>query len=92
MNPVLKEIAVNQRFQNDPKGIFNHYGKEKMAEIIAGLDSIETFGIVEGNRIPAASVIYSKQIIPQMIYKITQDGMDVEKAMDWAEQEMKKLL
>lgn len=92
MNPVIKDIAVNDRFQNDPKGVFTHYGKEKMAEIIAGLDSIETFGIVEGNRIPAASVIYSKQIIPQMLYKITQEGMAVEDAMVWAEAEMKKLL
>ncbi len=91
MNPVLKNIAVNERFQNDPKGIFNNYGKEKMAEIIAGLDSIETFSIVDGNRIAAASTIYSKQIIPQMIYKITQEGENVDKAMAWAEAEMAKL-
>jgi multiple sugar transport system substrate-binding protein len=62
MNPVLKDIAVNARFQNDPKGIFNHYGTEKMAEIIDGLDNIETFSIVDGNRIAAASSIYSQQI------------------------------
>ena len=91
MNPVLKEIAVNARFQNDPKGIFNNYGKDKMAEIIAGLDNIETFSIVDGKRIAAASTIYSQQIIPQMLYKITQEGMDVDKAMAWAEVEMKKL-
>ncbi len=92
MNPVLKEIATNARFQNDPKGIFQHYGKEKMAEIIQGLDNIETFSIVEGKRMAAASTIYSKQIIPQMIYRITQEGMSVEKAMEWAENEMKKLM
>jgi multiple sugar transport system substrate-binding protein len=91
MNPVLKDIAVNERFQNDPKGIFKHYGKEKMAEIIQGLDRIETFSIVEGNRISAASIIYAQQIIPQMIYKITQEGMDIDPAMKWAEAEMKKL-
>jgi multiple sugar transport system substrate-binding protein len=91
MNPVLKDIAVNERFQQDPKGIFKNYGKDKMAEIIAGLDNIETFSIVEGNRIAAASTIYSKQIIPQMLYKITQEGMDVDKAMSWAEAEMAKL-
>ncbi|MCG8573212.1 MAG: extracellular solute-binding protein, partial [Spirochaetes bacterium] len=92
MNPVIKEIATNDRFQNDPKGIFKNYGKEKMAEIIAGLDKIETFSIVEGNRIDAASVIFSKQVIPQMIYKITQEKMDVDKAMEWAEKEMKNLM
>ncbi len=92
MNPVLKEIATNPRFQQDPKKIFENYGPEKMAEIINGLDSIETFGIVDGKRIDAASVIYSKQIIPQMIYKVTQEGMSVDEAMSWAEAEMKKIM
>lgn len=92
MNPVVKEIAVNARFQNDPKGIFRHYGKEKMAEIIQGLDSIETFSIVEGKRMEYASSIYSKQIIPQMLYRISQEGMDVDEAMDWAESEMRALM
>jgi len=92
MNPVIKGIAVNPRFQQDPKGLFENYGPDKMAEIINGLDSIETFGIVEGKRIDAASVIYSKQIIPQMIYKITQEGVSVDDAMDWAETEMLKLM
>jgi len=92
MNPVIKEMAVNPRFQNDPKGIFKNYGADKMAEIIQGLDSIETFSIVEGNRMAAASSIYSKQIIPQMLYRITQEGMAVDAAMKWAEGEMKKLM
>ncbi len=92
MNPVLKSIATNPRFQQDPKKIFENYGPEKMAEIIGGLDSIETFGIVGGKRIDAAGVIYSKQIIPQVIYKITQEGMDVDEAMDWGEAEMRKLM
>jgi len=92
MNPMLKEISTNARFQNDPKGIFKHYGADKMAEIIQGLDSIETFSIVGGNRMEAASVITAQQIIPQMLYKVTQEGMDVDKAMAWAEGEMKKLV
>lgn len=92
MNPVIRDIATNPRFQQDPKGIFENYGPDKMAEIINGLDSIETFGIVEGKRIDAASVIYSKQVIPQMIYKVTQEGMGIDEAMAWAEGEMKKLM
>ena len=92
MNPMLKEISTNARFQNDPKGIFKHYGTEKMAEIIEGLENIETFSIVDGTRMEAASVITSNQIIPQMIYKITQENMDVDSAMDWAEKEMAKLI
>ncbi|RLD36042.1 MAG: sugar ABC transporter substrate-binding protein [Bacteroidetes bacterium] len=92
MMPVFKGVAETDRFLNDPKGVYSKYGAEKIGEITEGLNYIETFGIVEGNRIEAASTIYSKKIIPQMIYKITQEGMDVDKAMAWAESEMKKLL
>ena len=91
MNPTIKEISTNPRFQNDPNGIFKHYGADKMAEIIEGMDSIETFSIVEGNRIEKASKVYAQQIIPQMLYKITQEGMSVDSAMDWAEKEMEKI-
>jgi len=92
MNPVLKSIATNPLFQNDPKGIFKHYGPDKMAQIIQGLNNIETFSIVGGKRIVAASQITAKQIIPQMIYKITQEGMNVDKAMTWANSEMEKIV
>jgi multiple sugar transport system substrate-binding protein len=92
MNPVMKEIAGSDKFMKDPKGIFERYGKEKMGEIISGLESIQRFGIVEGNLIEDYGKIFAQQIIPQMIYKITQENMDVQKAMDWAEAEMKKAI
>jgi multiple sugar transport system substrate-binding protein len=91
MNPMIRGIADNPRFQNDPKGIFKNYGPEKMAEIIEGLNSIESFGIVEGRKIEAASVINAQQIIPEMIYRITQTGAGVDETMAWAEKEMIKL-
>ncbi len=92
MNPVLKSIATNPLFQNDPKGIFKHYGPDKMAEIIQGLNNIETFSIVGGKRIVAASQITAAQIIPQMLYNITQEGMNVDKAMTQANSEMEKIV
>ena len=92
MMPVLKGVGETERFLNDPKGVYSRYGADKIREINEGLDNIESFGIVEGVRIEAASTIYSKKIIPQMIYKITQEGMDIDQAMAWAEAEMKKLL
>jgi multiple sugar transport system substrate-binding protein len=92
MNPVLKAIATSDKFMDDPSGLFARYGKEKMGEIISGLESIQRFGIVEGNLIEAYGTIFSQQIIPQMIYKITQEKMDVAKAMDWAEGEMRKAM
>ena len=92
MNPVIKGIAKNARYQNDPKGIFKHYGPEKIAEINEGMNDIESFSIVDGNKINAATTITTKQIIPQMIYKITQEGMSVDAAMAWAEKEMKAVI
>lgn len=91
MMPVIKDIANTDEFLNDPKGVYSRYGEEKILEIVGGLNGIETFGLVEGRRIEAASTIYSKKIIPQMIYKITQENMNVDAAMKWAESEMKKL-
>ncbi len=92
MMPVIKGVADTERFLNDPKGVYSRYGKKKIMEIVDGLNNIESFGLVDGHRIEAASVIYSKKIIPQMIYKVTQEGMDVDDAMNWAESEMRKLM
>ena len=92
MNPMLKEIATNERFQNDPQGLFKRYGTQKMADIIDGLENVQTFSIVEGKRIEAASEITAKMIIPQMLYKITQEKMSIDSAMNWAETEMRKII
>ncbi len=92
MNPVLKEIAESEKFLNDPNNIYQRYGKDKITEIISGLENIQRFGIVDGNLIEDYGKIFTQQIIPQMIFKITQEGEEVQKAMDWAEGEMKKVI
>jgi multiple sugar transport system substrate-binding protein len=92
MNPVIKGIADNPDYLNDPEGLFTHYGKEKMAEITAGMNTIQSFSIVDGKKINAATVITSQQIIPNMLYRITQEGQDVDTAMKQAETEMQKII
>jgi len=92
MYPMLKKIAGNEKFLNDPKGIYKHYGKDKMAEIVSGLENLMRFDVVEGNLIKDYGKISAQQIIPQMMYKITQEGVAVDKAMSWAEAEMKKAI
>jgi len=92
MNPVLPEVTDNARFLADPKGVYTHYGAEKLGEIISGLESIQSFGIVEGNRIEVASLIFAQQIIPQMLYDITQEGVDIDTAMAKAEEKMRDLM
>ena len=92
LNPVLAEVADNPRFLNDPNGIYSRYGAEKITEIISGLQSIQSFGIVDGNRIDAASTIFAQQILPQMLYAITIEGADIDAAMDAAEDAMAEVV
>ncbi len=91
-NPVIHGIADNPEFLNDPEGVFQHYGKQKMDTIISGMNNITDFSIVDGKVIPAGAAIYSKAIIPQMMYKITQESMPVDQAMSWAETQMKDVI
>ena len=92
MNPVLKGVASSAAFVDDPKGVHARYGAEKMGEIVEGLENIQRFGIVEGNLIEDYGTIFAQQIIPQMIFRITQEGEDIDTAMAWAEAEMQKVI
>jgi multiple sugar transport system substrate-binding protein len=92
MNPALREITMNPKFQDDPQGIYKFYGPTKMGEIVEGLDKVKTFGIVEGLRMPAAGKIFAKQVIPQMIYAITQEKVSVDAAMKKAETDMRAIM
>ena len=92
MNPMLRDIAGRPEYLDDPKGIFRRYGRDKIEEIIAGLDSMGTFTIVGGKTFPASGKIYAKQIIPRMIYAVTIEGMDPKEAIQWAENQMKKVI
>lgn len=92
MNPVLRHIATNNDFLNDPKGIFKRYGKDKMMEIISGLDNLQKFEIVDGKMFPASGEIFAKQIIPQMIYRSIYEQVPSQVALDWAEKQMQKVI
>ena len=76
----------------DPKGIFKHYGKEKISQIIGGLDHLQKFEIVEGKMFPASGEIFAQKIIPQMVYKTIFEGVSSEKAMNEAEANMRKII
>ncbi|MCE0492727.1 ABC transporter substrate-binding protein [Vibrio salinus] len=90
--PMLKDIAQSNEFMNDPKGIFNRYGKKQVQAIIAGFENIKNFAIVDGKAFPKAGEIFSKQIIPRMIYKAVIENEDTQKSLDWAEQQMKQIV
>jgi multiple sugar transport system substrate-binding protein len=92
MNPMLRDIAGIPEYLEDPKGIFKRYGRDKIEEIISGLDSIGSFTIVDGKTFPASGKIFAKQIIPRMIYAVTIEGMNPKDAIAWAESQMKKVI
>jgi multiple sugar transport system substrate-binding protein len=92
MNPVLRDIASMPEYMKDPKGIFERYGRKKVEEIIKGLDSIGSFTSVDGRLFPESGRIYSKMIIPRMIYSVTIEGKDPEEALGWAEDQMRKVI
>lgn len=92
MNPILRDIASRPEYLNDPKGVFKRYGRNKIEEIIAGLDNMGSFTIVDGKTFPASGRIFAKQIIPRMIYAVTIEGMDPKEAIQRAEKQMNKVL
>jgi multiple sugar transport system substrate-binding protein len=92
MNPMLRDIAGRPEYLDDPKGVFERYGRKKIEEIIAGLDNIGSFTIVGGKTFPASGKIFAKQIIPRMIYAVTIEGMGPSKALQWAENQMKRVI
>ncbi len=92
MNPMLRDIAGKSEYLNDPKGVFNRYGRKKIEEIISGLDNIGSFTIVEGKTFPAAGKIYAKKIIPRMVYSVTIEGTKPADAIKWAEGQMRSVI
>lgn len=92
MNPMFKDIARSPEYLDDPKGIFKRYGREKIEEIMTGLENIGSFTIVDGKTFPASGKIFAKQIIPRMIYAVTIEGMEPGKALQWAEKQMEKVI
>ena len=92
MNPMLKGIAEDDAYLNDPNGVFKLYGAEKMKQIVSGFDNIRSFSVVEGKTFPASGEIFAKSVIPRMIYDVTIEGKDPQTALDHAEAEMKAII
>lgn len=91
MLPMRKGIADTDEFLHDPKGIYTLYGAEAILDIVRGFEEIKTFNIVNGTQIEIANTIFSKQIIPQMLYEVTQENKNIDRALTEAEEKMKML-
>ncbi len=91
-NPANKLVAQSDAYLNDPVGLFERYGKEKIIEIISGMENVAKFSNVEGKIIPEANIVFAKMVIPQMIQKTLWEGMSEEDAIAWAEGEIIKIV
>ena len=92
MNPMLRDIADSSEYLEDPKGIFMRFGRDKMREIISGMDSMGSFTTVHGKTFTASGKIFAKQIIPRMIYSVTIENKNPEDAILWAEDQMRMVI
>ena len=92
MNPVLKDISSMPEYLNDPKGIFKRYGKKRVAAMAEALENIGSFTYADGKSFPDSGKIYSKMIIPRMIYSMTIEDKSPQEVLEWAEGEMRKVI
>jgi multiple sugar transport system substrate-binding protein len=92
MMPVLRGVATSGRFLADPSGIFRRYGRKRIKSILAGLSSIETFSNVDGQKVPAASIVYAKGIIPRMISRTVFEQVSAQESVSHAAREIKETL
>ncbi|TDO99836.1 ABC transporter substrate-binding protein [Marinomonas balearica] len=92
MNPMLKGIAEDPAYLDDPNGVFKLYGADKMKQIVSGFDDIRSFSVVEGMTFPESGEIFAKSVIPRMLYSVTIEDESPKKALDAAEQEMKAIV
>lgn len=89
--PMLKYITESDSFYNDPKGVYKRYGKESIKEIISGFENIKNFSVVDGKVYPQSGEIFSKKIIPKMIYKVVIEEQDSQQLLNWAEKQMQQV-
>lgn len=92
MMPVLRDVAVSDLFLADPSGIFRRYGRSKVRDIIQGLDSIRSFGLVDGNRRPEASVVYAEGVISRMVERTLFEGVSPRASAKTATGEIREIV
>ncbi len=83
-NPAVKAIAASDSFLDDPIGLFERYGKDKIIEIVSGMENVTKFSTTDGVLHPNANIVFAKTVIPEMIQKALWEGMSSKDAVAWA--------
>ncbi|MBM7558882.1 ABC transporter substrate-binding protein [Marinitoga litoralis] len=90
MNPTRKSVAESDAFLDNP--VLERYGKAKIAEIVAALDSVERFEFLNGKVITDMSKLSANFVIGKAInYMFANDWTPQQTAM-WAQKEAEKIL
>ena len=92
MFPAVKEIATDDEFLNDPKGLYNRYGGQMLTTISNGLANAQAFDVYDGKAYPDAASILAKLVVEQMVSKVVNDGVSVDEAIEWADAEAREIL
>lgn len=91
MLPVLRDVADSDRFMADPPGLFRRYGRETIRRIINGLADVKSFGLVEGRRQAAASLVYAQGVIPRMVQRTVFGNVPAEESVRLATEEIRAI-
>ncbi len=91
-NPAVKAVASSDSFLDDPVGLFERYGQDKIVEIVNGMEDITKFTTTDGVLHPLANVVFAKGVIPEMIQKALWEDMSSEDAVAWAAAQIDKIV
>lgn len=84
MLPVLRDVANSKDFYRDTQGVFRRYTHSHMRQIVAGLGSIESFGLRNGVIVPQAFEVSAEGILPAMITRCLSRELSPRQAVQWA--------
>lgn len=67
MLPTLRDISSKPEFYRDLQGIFRRYGRARILKFMAGLDSVEPFGLFTGGNARSVQNLSRSKILPNLI-------------------------
>lgn len=91
MMPVLQDIAACPAFFRDPQGIFHKYRRGRLASILAGFGSLQSFAFEDGRLIPEAARVSAQGVIGRMIEETLSGKVSPERAVHEAADRMRAI-
>lgn len=90
--PVIPEVAEDPRFYLDLRGVLGRFGRDRVQNVIRGMDDIDSVTVIDGVLRPEAALILEERIIAEMIRRTIWDDVPPAEAVTWATARMRALL